>query len=306
MDRVAQIKIDRNSDITDLLSEYRAAGVLGIGDLAKGVDIIEEMINGETTVFLGLAGPMVASGLRNIIAELIRDGLVQAVVSNGANLVHDLIEAFGGGHYRGIFGADDASLHKEGLGRIGNVLTKTSDFETFETRIQDMLQDIDEELRRNISVAELTSELGKRVDDEKSILKTAYEKGVPIFSPGITDSMLGLQMWMYAQDHTLRLNVLKDMTQLSDMVFNAKKTGGIFLGGGLPKHYIMGANLLRGGLDMAVQITLDRPEGGALSGARLEEGISWGKVKDTEKKATIIGDATMLFPLMIWAVRKRI
>jgi deoxyhypusine synthase len=96
------------------------------------------------------------------------------------------------------------------------------------------------------------------------------------------------------------------MSTLSNMVFDAKETGGIFLGGGLPKHYIMGANLLRGGLDMGVQITLDRPEAGALSGARLEEGVSWGKVKDNSKKATIIGDATMLFPLMIWTVRKRI
>ncbi|GBE17563.1 putative deoxyhypusine synthase [archaeon BMS3Abin16] len=306
MDKVTQIKIDRNSDITDVLSEYSAAGVLGAGDLAKGTSIIEEMIGGESTVFLGLAGPLVASGLRNIIADLIRDDMVQGIVTNGANLVHDLIEAFGGGHYQGAFGSDDASLHDQGLGRIGNVLTKTADFETFETRIQTMLHDMDEELRENISVAELTSEIGKKVDDEKSILKTAYEKNVPIFSPGITDSMLGLQMWMFQQDNTLKLNVLKDMTLLSDMVFNANETGGIFLGGGLPKHYIMGSNLLRGGLDRAVQITLDRPEAGSLSGARLEEGVSWGKVKDTSKKATIIGDATMLFPLMIWAVRKRI
>ncbi|MFV2041584.1 MAG: deoxyhypusine synthase family protein, partial [Candidatus Hydrothermarchaeales archaeon] len=173
MDRVAQIKIDRNSDITSVINEYRAAGVLGIGDLAKGVDIIEEMVKGGSTVFLGLAGPLVASGLRNIIADLIRDGLVQAVVSNGANLVHDLIEAFGGGHYKGAFALDDATLHDQGLGRIGNVLTKTSDFETFETRIQTMLQDMDEGLRENIGVAELTSELGKRVDDNKSLLKTA-------------------------------------------------------------------------------------------------------------------------------------
>ncbi len=306
MDRVAQIDLSSAEDIDGLLKQYRKAGALGAGNLAKGIDIIEEMFTEETTVFLGLAGPMVASGLRSIIKDLIKDGLISGVVTNGANIVHDLIEAFGGSHYRGAFGADDSALHKEGLGRIGNVLTKTSDFETFESKIQDMLHDIDESLRKNISVAEFTSELGKRVDDEKSFLKAAYETGAPVFSPGITDSMLGLQMWMFQQDNTLILNVLKDMAQLSDVVFNAEKTGGIFLGGGLPKHYIMGANLLRSGLDLAVQITLDRPEGGALSGARLEEGVSWGKVKDTEKKATIIGDATMLFPLMIWAVRKRI
>jgi deoxyhypusine synthase len=227
-------------------------------------------------------------------------------VTNGANIVHDLIEAFGGSHYRGTFEVDDATLRGQGLGRIGNVLTRTKDFETFETRVQGMLSDMDEVLRANISVRELTTELGKRIGDKNSFLKAAYERGVPVFAPGVTDSMLGLQMWMFAQDNTLVLNVLKDMPELSNMVFESKETGGIFLGGGLPKHYIMGANLLRGGLDMAVQITLDRPEGGALSGARLDEGVSWGKIKDTEKKATIIGDATMLFPIMVMAVRKRI
>ncbi len=307
MKKVKQINLKKAQDIDGLLRQYREAGVLGAGDLGKGTDILEGMFrDGDVTTFLGIAGPLVASGLRRVITDLIRDGLVDALVTNGANIVHDLIEAFGGGHYRGAFALDDTKLHKEGLGRIGNVLTKTEDFETFEEKIQAMLGDIDETLRGNIGVAELNAELGKRVEDEGSFLRAAFDKKVPVFSPGITDSMLGLQMWMFAQDNTLLLNVLKDMPQLSDRVFNAKKTGGILLGGGLPKHYIMGANLLRGGLDMAVQITLDRPEGGSLSGARLEEGVSWGKVKDTGKKATIIGDAQMLFPLMVMAVRKRI
>jgi deoxyhypusine synthase len=306
MKKVVQIDLKKASELEELFREYNKAGVLGAGDLGNGIDIIEEMFSGSATVFLGIAGPLVASGMRNIITDLIRDGLVDCVVTNGANIVHDLIEGFGGTHYRGKFGVDDSELHKAGLGRIGNVLTKTKDFEKFETEIQRILHKVDEDLRSNISVMELTSELGRRVEDKKSFLRASYEKGVPVFSPGITDSMLGLQMWMFSQDNTLILNVLKDMSTLSNMVFDAKETGGIFLGGGLPKHYIMGANLLRGGLDMAVQITLDRPEAGALSGARLEEGVSWGKVKDTSKKATIIGDATMLFPLMIWAARKRI
>jgi deoxyhypusine synthase len=305
MEKISQIDLEKADGINGLILQYKQAGVLGSGDLAKGIDLLEEMFK-STTVFLGIAGPMVASGMRSVITDLIKDGLVDGIVTTGANIVHDLIEAFGGSHYKGFAGADDSILRKKGLGRIGNVLTKTEDFETFEDKIQKLLLEIDENLRSNIAVMELTAELGRRANDKKSFLTAAYKKNVPVFSPGITDSMLGLQMWMFSQDNTLVLNVLKDMSRLSDMVFDAKKTGGIFLGGGLPKHYIMGANLLRGGLDAAVQITLDRPEGGSLSGARLEEGISWGKVKDTKKKVTIIGDATMLFPLMVWAVRKRI
>jgi deoxyhypusine synthase len=306
MEKVAQIDLSNAENINDLFREYEKAGVLGAGDISKGVDLLEEMFKGRSAVFLGVAGPLVASGQRKVIADLIRDGLVDAVVSTGANIVHDLIESFGGSHYRGAFEADDSKLQKEGFGRIGNVLTKTRDFEIFEENVQSILSKIDEELRKNISVLELTKELGKNLDDDKSILQIAYEKGVPVFSPGITDSMLGLQMWIFSQDTPLVLNVLKDMKTLSDMVFDSHETAAILLGGGLPKHYIMGANLLRGGLDMAVQITLDRPEAGALSGARLEEGVSWGKIKDTQNKVTVIGDATILFPLMIWAARKRI
>lgn len=305
MRKIAQIDLDQADDLEELIRQYSGAGALGAGDIAKGVDIMVEIFK-DHTAFLGLAGPMVASGLRKIITDLIKEGFIDGVVTNGANIVHDLIEALGGAHYTESQERDDAALHKEGLGRIGNVLTKTRDFEVFEEKVQEMLHDMDETLRGNMSVAELTAELGRRLDDEDSFLKAAYDRGVPVFSPGITDSMLGLQMWIFAQDNTLLLNVLKDMPILSDMVFRAEKTGAIFLGGGLPKHYIMGANLLRGGLDAAVQITLDRPEAGSLSGARLEEGISWGKMKDTEKKVTVIGDATMLFPLMVWAVRKRI
>ncbi len=306
MEKVTQLDLKKADDISALISQFKAAGVLGAGDLARGVEIAEEMFKGDISVFIGVSGPLVASGLRIVLTDLIKDGYVDAVVTSGANIVHDLLESFGGSHYQASPGYDDAALYRKGLGRIGNVLTKTKDFEVFEEKVQRILGNIDEALRRNISIAELTGEFGRSLNDEKSFLTTAYKKGVPVYSPGITDSMLGLQMWMFAQENTLVLNVLKDMSSFSDIVFESKKTGAIFLGGGLPKHYIMGANLLRGGLDMAVQITLDRPEAGSLSGARLEEGVSWGKVKEHNKNATIIGDATVLFPMLIWAVRKRI
>lgn len=303
MEKIKQIDLENTRDIKDIIKEYNDSGVLGAGALARGIDILNEMFNTPCTVFLGLSGPMVPSGLRKIISDLIKEKKVDAIVTNGANIVHDMIESYGGSHYKGDFDSDDALLHEKGFGRIGNVLAGEKDFQVFEERVQELLIDIDADLRKNISVRELTAEIGRRLNDKRSFLYTAYENNVPVFSPGITDSMLGLQMWIFAQDNPLVLNVLKDMPTLSDMVFEASSTGGIFLGGGLPKHYIMGANLLREGLDLAVQITLDRPEGGGLSGARLEEGVSWGKVKGEGRKATIIGDATMIFPLMVWATR---
>jgi deoxyhypusine synthase len=142
--------------------------------------------------------------------------------------------------------------------------------------------------------------------DKNSIVRSAYEEKIPIFSPALIDSMLGLQLYFFSQKNRIILNPLKDVDELVEMVFRARKTGGIFLGGGVPKHYILQVNLLRGGIDYGIQITLDREEAGSLSGAKLEEGISWGKAKAGSNLANVIGDATILFPLLIAGVKQRL
>ncbi len=118
--------------------------------------------------------------------------------------------------------------------------------------------------------------------------------------------MLGLHLAFYNQLQPLKLNGLKDMQILHDRISESTQIGAIILGGGLPKHFTLGANILRGGLDSAIQITTAREEDGSLSGAKLQEGISWGKVKAEAKFETTIGDATLLFPLIIGAVMEQL
>lgn len=303
MKAVKQVDIHFCGSTNGFLAQAKNAG-FGLGKLGEASAVIEEMIEEDATIFLGLSGPLVPGGMRNIITELIRNDCISVIVTNGANLVHDLILSFGGRHYYLLSENDnscaisDAELYNKGFGRIGNILIKNKEFVKFEKEIQRILFDINEKTRENLSIRELISEIGKRAKDKDSLIRAAYEKKVPIFSPGIVDSMLGLQLWFFSQENKLVLNAIKDMKELSDTVFSSKKTGAIILGGGVPKHYILGANLLRGGIDYGVQITLDREEGGALSGAKLEEGISWGKVKKKSKLATITGDATLIFPLL--------
>ncbi len=303
MRQVDQISLKRQMTVSDIVKEYGDSGVLGAGAVSEAVSIYKEMLQDNTTIFLGISGPMVPAGLRAIITDMIEGGYVDAVVTSGANVVHDMIEAFGGSHYMGSFNVDDKQLRKEGIGRIGNVYTKIPDFETFEKRVQDILASIDMDRRGDLSIKELLWEIGKNLDDQGSFLRTAYKKGVPVFSPGLIDSMLGLQIWFFSQDNKIVLNVVKDMGELADMVFDAEKTGALFLGGGVPKHYIMGANLLREGLDYAIQITLDRREAGSLSGARLEEGRSWGKAQEKSRVVTVVGDCTVMLPIIFSALR---
>ncbi|MFQ5975683.1 MAG: deoxyhypusine synthase [Candidatus Hydrothermarchaeales archaeon] len=306
MKKVGQISLKEKMTISDIVGEFGDAGVLGAGTLSKAVSIYKEMLQEKATIFLGVSGPMVPAGLREVITDMIKDGYVDVVVTSGANVVHDMIEAFGGSHYVGRFNVDDTELRKKGIGRIGNVYTEASDFEIFEKRVQNILEEIDVDRKGNLSIKELLEEIGKNLDDDGSFLKAAYEKGVPVFSPGIIDSMLGLQLWFFSQENKIVLNAVKDMSELADIVFNAKKTGAMFLGGGVPKHYIMGANLLREGLDYAIQITLDRGEAGSLSGARLEEGRSWGKAQEKSRVITVVGDCTVLLPIIFSAIKEEL
>jgi deoxyhypusine synthase len=113
------------------------------------------------------------------------------------------------------------------------------------------------------------------------------------------DSIVGFHMWMFGQDKKLRIDPLLDTHKLVDIVYEAKKVGIIILGGGWPKHFALFANTFREGVDRAIQITMDRPEPGGLSGATLKEAISWGKVKPEGKEVTVICDVTIAFPLIV-------
>lgn len=306
MKKVSPMQIDGAMTADGIIHEYKKAGVLGAGSLAKAADIFEEMVQKKAVIFLGVSGPLVPAGMRGIITDLINSGYVGAVVTSGANVVHDIIESKKGVHYIGDFRTDDKELLKKKMGRIGNIFTRERDFENFEDYIQEILKGIDPELRKDISIVELLWEIGKRTKDEKSFLRAAYKKKVPVFSPALVDSVMGLQLFMFSQKNDFTLNAVKDFKQLTDIVFTAKKTGAIILGGGVPKHFILNANLLRKGIDYGIQITMDREEAGSLSGAKLEEGISWGKAKAKSRIVSCVGDVTVLFPLLVASVKERL
>ena len=144
------------------------------------------------------------------------------------------------------------------------------------------------------------------VDDDNSFVATAARNNVPIFAPGLIDSMMGLQLWIFSQDHDFVVDAVADMHYLSDIVFDSPKVGAILLGGGLTKHYTLASNVIKGGLDAAIQITMDRPEAGSLGGAPLEEAKSWAKAKCGSSLTSVVGDVTVIFPLIYAACLDKI
>jgi deoxyhypusine synthase len=283
------------------------AGVLGAGKVGKATELITEMFSDPRyTVFLSVAGAMVPAGLRKIITDLISKEFVNILVSTGANLVHDLVEAIGLRHYVGSFTAHDEKLKRKGIGRIGDIYVSQEAFNRLEKWLGKVLEDISVKKREKIAPYELLYEIGRKIEDPDSILAAAAKRGIPIICPGIADSIVGFQMWIFSQDQILNLDPLLDTQKITNMVFESDKRGAIILGGGWPKHYSLFANSLRDGVDCAVQITMDRPEPGGLSGASLEEAISWSKIKSKGRTITVISDATIIFPLIIAAAIDRI
>ena len=128
-----------------------------------------------------------------------------------------------------------------------------------------------------------------------------------MFIPGITDGAFGSHLWMFYQDHRdFNIDILADEQDISDIIFNAKKSGAIILGGGISKHHTIWWNQFKGGLDYVVYISTALEYDGSLSGARTREAISWGKIKEKANTVTIDGDATVFLPLMISALFERL
>jgi len=293
--------------VSELVTEMRKTGVLGAGKIGEAAELVSEMFaDPNYTVFLTIAGALVPAGMRKIIRDLVDREYVDVIVSTGANMVHDMVEALGYRHSIGTFLAEDKKLKDEDVGRIGDIYIDQKAFRHLEKWMYKILENIPEEKRNRISVAELLSIIGKQIEDPESILAVAARKDVPVICPAFVDSIAGFHLWVFGQDKKLRIDPLLDTSKIMDKVYEAKKVGIIILGGGVPKHFALFANTFREGVDLAVQITMDRPEPGGLSGASLEEAISWGKIKPEGKGVTVICDATIAFPLIIVAALEKI
>jgi len=305
--KVRHMRVRKDLSVGELVAQMRKSGVLGAGKIGEAAELTAKMFRDpDYTVFLTIAGALVPGGLRSIIADLIDEEYVNALVTTGANMVHDMVEALGYSHYVGTFQAEDTRLKKQKIGRIGDIYIQQAAFQALEKWLTETLNEIPEKERQRIAPSTILCEIGKRIKDEGSILANAAKRNVPIICPGLGDSIAGFQIWMISQDHKLIMDPLLDVAKLVNIVYEAKKAGIIILGGGWPKHFALFANTFREGVDSAVQITMDRPEPGGLSGASLEEAVSWSKLRPEGGAVTVVCDATIAFPLIVAAALDRL
>ncbi len=300
---VQQIHIKPEMTISSLIGAMERAGAYNGGALTRAVQIAGTMFREEgVTRFFGLAGAMVPAGMGGIVSDLMEAGYIDVLVSTGANLTHDVIEAIGCHHFRGTDKCNDIELRHDEINRIYDIYLPNESFIEFEEFMQEVLSKIPD--KSVISISDLLAHIGSNL--KSGILATAARKKIPIFCPAIQDSMIGLQFWLYRQTHGIVVDAFGDMDRLMDICFSAEKAGAFLVGGGVPKNYILQSMLMTSmGFSYAVQLTGDRPDLGGLSGATLDEARSWGKVDEDAKTVTVYGDATITFPLIMAAVMGR-
>jgi deoxyhypusine synthase len=294
-------------NFSDLIKQMDSSGGFSAKNLATATSILENMVKDDNCIkFLSFPACIVSTGLRGAIAQMIEKGLVDIIITTCGTLDHDLARAYGGDYFQGSFELDDTKLHHEGINRLGNILIPNESYGIIlEKRMQPVLEELVKQ-KSEWSGRELIYEFGKRLDDKNSILYQAAKRNIPIYVPGITDGAFGTNLVWFSQDNNFKLNILNDEKELADIAFTKKKTGALMIGGGISKHHVIWWNQFKQGLDYAVYITTATQYDGSLSGARLEEAVSWGKIKEDARYVTVDGDATIILPVMLAALYEKI
>jgi deoxyhypusine synthase len=287
-------------DMQKFLDAYMTTGAQAT-HLAKAIEIAKQMRKDNVTIFLGYTSNMVTTGVREAILHLVKNKMAHAIVTTAGGVEEDFIKTLKP-FILGDFRLDGAELRSKGINRAGNVLIPNDRYIAFEKKFTPLLEQLLKEQKETGKIA-TTSEISRRLGeqaDETSILYWAAKNNIPVFCPGLTDGSMGDIIFFFKTEHPeFKIDITDDSYKLTDMALDAKETGTIILGGSLPKHSIMNANIPREGAKYAIYINTYMEADGSDSGALPEEAKSWGKATADCNSVKIHADATIVFPLLV-------
>ncbi len=302
MKPVKDIVYTDKPSVSRILNSMREMGGFMGRQLGYAFSIWREMLENreDTTIFMSFPAAVVSTGLRGVIREIIRRKWVDIIITTCGTWDHDLARSYVD-YYEGDFHMDDKSLRRGEVHRLGNVLIPFDNYGSIiQEKTREFLKKLYGEGVRSISTHEFSRRLGVFIGRDTSILTTAAEKDVKIIVPAPYDGAVGYNIWVFQQFHKdFGLDMYSDEKLLMDTVYEAVKTGGVIIGGGVSKHHLIWWNQFRGGLDYAIQISTAVEYDGSLSGARLSEAVSWNKVGLSAKYVSIWGDATYMLPFLV-------
>lgn len=273
---VKPVEVWPRMTVNEPVMQRKGAGVFRGGNLANAVDIYERVVKEGAYIFLTLAGALTPSAMRKIILTLIKK-IVNAIVSTGANLVHDTVEALGGSFYKGSPYLDESQIFEAKMDRICDTLATEEDFtEKFDNQILGIYAEIDQSLNERVI--------------------------------SINDSVLGLQLAIYNRLHkgSLRVDAFEYLQEMWDIRVSNESVGAVVLVGGVLKNYVFQFFFSKKRLDYLIQITLDRPETWRVSDALPQEAVSWGKVKPDAYKVVVLSEVPIAPPIIVAALLERL
>jgi deoxyhypusine synthase len=253
-------------------------------------------------IFLGYTSNMISSGLRETIKFLCKHKLVHCIVSSAGGVEEDFIKCLAP-TYLGEFHLAGKDLRLQGINRIGNLLVPNDNYCKFEDWIMPIFDKMLEEQKRGEekwTPSKLINRLGKEINNPDSVYYWCWKNNIPVYCPGLTDGSIGDMLYFHSyKKGGLVVDLVADIVAMNNEAVFAKKTGMIILGGGIIKHHINNANLMRNGADYAVYVNTGQEFDGSDSGARPDEAVSWGKIKMTATPVKLYSEATLVFPLLV-------
>ncbi|XP_068939092.1 deoxyhypusine synthase isoform X2 [Petaurus breviceps papuanus] len=254
------------------------------------------------TIFLGYTSNLISSGVRETIRYLVQHNMVDVLVTTAGGIEEDLIKCLAP-TYLGEFSLKGKDLRQNGINRIGNLLVPNNNYCKFEDWLMPILdQMVLEQNTEGVkwTPSKMIARLGKEINNPESVYYWAQKNNIPVLSPALTDGSLGDMIFFHSYKNPgLVLDIVEDLRLINAQAIFAKRTGMIILGGGLVKHHIANANLMRNGADYAVYINTAQEFDGSDSGARPDEAVSWGKIRMDAKPVKVYADASLVFPLLV-------
>ena len=314
--KITPFNLNEVKNVDDLLRALKYCGFQG-RNLGKALDILYKMVSdADILTVLTLSGAMIPAGMGELICTLMDHKLIDVLVTTGANIIHDFVDAVTNvGHYVGSATIDDNELYKLRINRIYDTFLPEGNYKIAEEALLEIIHEIFESKEINILPSDLLKKVGEKLN-KRSILAVAAKNNIPIFVPAFSDSEFALNLIKYSirEDYKFNFDILGDVLKFADIIRKSREYGTLIVGGGVPRNWAQQIFPLldqiekveRMGYNYSVRIHTATEYDGGLSGCTISESKSWGKYSLESKYISVWCDATIALPILITGLLQRL
>ncbi len=303
-------------NVNDLLIGLKNCGFQG-RNLSIALDILYKMVTDKNILtVLTLSGALVPAGMGELITLLMEYNLIDVLVSTGANITHDLVDAACNiGHFVGSPNVDDDELFRFRINRIYDIFLPEDNYSIADKKLFEIIQSLYSTKNIHTTPSEFLRQIGSKIE-QRSILSMATEKNIPIFVPAFSDSELSLKLlkYTYYEGYDFQFDILEDVKKLANIIRKSEEYGTLIIGGGVPRNWAQQIfpmldemdKIERMGYNYSVRIHTATEYDGGLSGSTFSEAKSWGKYSQESRHVSVWCDATIALPILITGLLQRL